>query len=243
MSAGFRFRGAHGLTQVDERYFALSMVKTGSFSGVPPYAQIIPSGSAYSYRLTYTGDRPIFGLYIPVSAGVVGGIFSTVRSGSGVNATWTIDVVLARLDGTHTISEAIKSTIRWFAFDRPRPISGSGPGARVYDPATGNLVFDSRWRVVTMTPPAAFAAGRKYAVVGGYVGLRWEFDVEMLTTWEWQMSNRYWVDAYQCPDGSIISGSAGILNETWIAAGGGSSGEDAWAANGPLFGVDVTEFL
>lgn len=237
MPAGFRQIGDHGLVQIDENFFAMSMMATGDVSA-GPNEQIVELGSAYAYRFTYEGDQPVFGVYIPASLLITGGIYRTSKSGS----SWSVDIALTNNNGTHTISAANRAAIRWFAFDRPKQISGAGQGLRVWD-AAGRLTFSSDWITVCPVPPSGFQPGRKYAMVGGLVGLSYDLELEQLTTGQWQATERYWLDGYYCPDGGIEGNGVGIAAHVSGVGGGGPGVSQAWAASGPLFGIDVTRWV
>lgn len=226
MSYGITVIGDHGLYQIDENSFCLSVMETGSLT--PPLYN----------SFTTTVNSPIFGLYIPTSSGYYGGITNTSLSGS----TWTVTVQLftpysAGGSGTNI------SLVKWFVFGRPTSVSG-GYGLEVFEPS-GGLRFSSNWRTKTIAGGSDYIidASKKYAIVGGVIQYTRNLDVELLTDNTFYFREALYASGYQSNNGGISQLDQLIFYNEGAGTGGGSTGSTTYGINQPAFAIDITEYV
>ncbi len=228
--------GSHGLYQIDDSTFCLSVMDSGNLSGLTPsYSD--PEAGINTYTITSTANTPLFGLYIPSSTGFYGTIVRTTLSGS----TWTVKIALTYpINGSGSFNLA---DVKWFAFARPTPTTGTY-GLEVYD-ANGAMKFSSMWKTKTIAgvEGTTIDTNKKYAVVGGTFTYNRNLNVELLTDFTWYYSLTIYAGGYQSTNGGVFYSDFLVYEEQGPGTGGGSSGSVNYGTTQPGFAVDVTEYV
>lgn len=228
--------GSHGLYQIDETAFCMSVMQTGTLSGSPNSYSSESNLSLYTF--TTSINSPVFGVYIPPASGYFGNIVKTSLSGS----VWTVTIGLF-VPYSAGGSSLNVSLIKWFVFGRPT-VSGGGYGLEVYD-ASSNLKFSSNWKTKTISGAANYTinSANKYAIVGGQVSYNRNLDVELLTDFTFYFREAVYGFGFNSTSGGIFSTEYLVYENQGPGTGGGSTGSTTYGISQPAFAVDITEYI
>lgn len=172
MPAGLYVVNDSDVLQIDENFFVMQVVNSGSGSFAA--TQDHEMGSSFSRTIANTSIL----LLRPTDTSIPFGVIKAVDNGNGTT-TWTYV----------TDPDATTKTLSWFEFGRA-PVPVEDAGLEVFN-AAGELVFSSER--VLLIPKIAYAAGRPMYCNVDVAVIN---DVELLTNGQFETHNGWIATAY-----------------------------------------------